>query len=154
VVDEMEDRFWPKVSKGPICWEWTASVDGSGYGQFRSGGRGQRAHRVAFEDAHGPIPEGMLIDHICANRRCVNPAHLRLANTGQNSQYQSVLRTDNTSGARGVSWNKRKKKWQVHIRLNGHKKWIGYYAELQDADRAAREARAHYFDFPEFKEMA
>ncbi len=72
-------RFWAKVDKrGPEgCWDWTASTAGGGYGSFAVGGRRKTpAHRYAYEAAHGPIPEGLHLDHLCRNRRCVNPAHL------------------------------------------------------------------------------
>lgn len=84
------DRFWPKVAKGGPgeCWEWTASVRGSGsYGQFRIGKRQVFAHRVAYELEIGPIPDGLVIDHLCRNHLCVNPAHLEPV-TGQ----ENVLR--------------------------------------------------------------
>ena len=84
------ERFWPKLDKlGPIppgrpdlgpCWLWTASLDGRGYGQFTldSGPPPTlvRAHRFAYEQTVGPIPEGLELDHLCRVRRCVNPAHL------------------------------------------------------------------------------
>ncbi len=79
----MEERFETKFTRGAPdeCWEWTGSKRG-GYGQFmvKSFGRGNclrsPAHRVAYELARGAIPEGLLIDHLCRNRGCVNPAHL------------------------------------------------------------------------------
>jgi len=71
------ERFWAKVDKTGDCWVWTASTRGSGgYGQFRIGKRQVFAHRVAYELEIGPIPEGLVIDHLCRNHLCVNPAHL------------------------------------------------------------------------------
>ena len=43
------------------------------------------AHRAAWEAAHGPIPDGMTVDHTCFERRCVNPEHLRLLTHAQNA---------------------------------------------------------------------
>jgi hypothetical protein len=56
------------------CWLWSGTRTPSGYGQLLVGGeRGktQRAHRVAFETAYGPIPDGLLVLHTCDNRACV-----------------------------------------------------------------------------------
>lgn len=81
---ESADLFWSKVNKdGPVpphrtdlgpCWEWTAATTG-GYGRFSIGRRMRQAHRLAYELLVGPIPKGKQIDHICRNRRCVNPKH-------------------------------------------------------------------------------
>lgn len=68
-----EVRFWAKVNKTDFCWLWSASKFKTGYGQF---GAGKYAHRIAYEMIVGPIPEGMVIDHLCRVRHCVNPDHL------------------------------------------------------------------------------
>lgn len=71
-----EERFWTKVDKSADCWLWTAAVGDDGYGLFWLAGRMRRAHRVSFEWAMEPIPDGLILDHLCRNRACVNPAHL------------------------------------------------------------------------------
>jgi hypothetical protein len=79
-------RFWSKVDKnGPLfkgipCWNWTDSLR-SGYGTFYvSGARNAQqriaAHRYAYELLVWPIGPDLELDHLCRNRRCVNPAHL------------------------------------------------------------------------------
>lgn len=73
---QIENRFWAKVNKGPGCWEWTANRSSEGYGQFSIGGRLNAAHRVASELTDGPIPAGIVLDHRCRNKGCVNPKHL------------------------------------------------------------------------------
>lgn len=63
------------------CIEWTGPRQpGAGYGR-----RGNvYAHRIAFELARGPIPAGLVIDHLCRNTSCVNPDHLEAVTQGEN----------------------------------------------------------------------
>lgn len=86
-----EERFWAKVDKdGPNgCWLWTGAIAGfseytEGYGYFRKDGRSQRAHRVAFEYANGPVPVGAVLDHLCRVPLCVNPVHLEAVTQREN----------------------------------------------------------------------
>lgn len=52
------------------CWLWTCGM-ASVYGMLR----GKGAHVLLYEDKHGPVPEGLLLDHKCRNKKCVNPDH-------------------------------------------------------------------------------
>lgn len=71
------ERFAEKTAPGSNgCVEWTASLNNNGYGTFTADRRTVMAHRWAYEFHVGPIPDGLTIDHLCRNRRCVNPAHL------------------------------------------------------------------------------
>lgn len=72
----VDERFWSKVNKTAGCWEWTAGKN-NGYGVFfPTKGNTRQAHRYSYEQLVGPIPEGLVIDHLCRNHSCVNPEHL------------------------------------------------------------------------------
>lgn len=58
------------------CWAWTRHLNRDGYGHIRIGGTKYRAHRAAYMLLVGPIPDGLVLDHLCRNRGCVNPEHL------------------------------------------------------------------------------
>lgn len=82
----VEDRFWAKVDKnGPLpkerpelgnCWVWTAATYPDGYGSFSVARKSRGAHRVAYEMAVGPVPVGLVIDHLCRRPSCVRYTHL------------------------------------------------------------------------------
>lgn len=79
-----ERQFWLRVPFSECsdrqCWEWKGYVGPNGYGRLiwchRHDRKMLHAHRVAYELMVGPIPDGLQIDHLCRNRRCVNPNHL------------------------------------------------------------------------------
>lgn len=75
------------------CWEWQRSLFPNGYGYIKHDGRGRGAHRVAYEVLVGPIPEGLELDHLCRNRRCVNPEHLEPVTKAVNQQRQGAEKT-------------------------------------------------------------
>lgn len=70
------NRFFARVVPTGFCWEWQGGMDRYGYGFTSYHGRTSRAHRVAWQLLVGPIPDGLVLDHLCRNRACVNPDHL------------------------------------------------------------------------------
>lgn len=66
------------------CWEWQKALSTGGYATTVQDGRQTYAHRAFFERAKGPIPPGLQIDHLCRNRRCVNPDHLEPVTQAEN----------------------------------------------------------------------
>ncbi len=71
------------------CWQWI-KCKSRGYGRILVKRENCRAYRVAYELWRGPIPKGMYIDHMCRNRACVNPYHLRIVTLLQNVMENSL----------------------------------------------------------------
>lgn len=72
-------RFNAKWEQQGDCHIWTACLHGDGYGTFKTNlrkGQAVLAHKWRWEREHGPVPDGLELDHLCRNRACVNPAHL------------------------------------------------------------------------------
>ena len=91
-----EERFLSQVTKADDCWEWRGYIDPKGYARFTPEGQSKTyAHRWAFKNFVGVLPDGLQIDHLCRNRRCVKPDHLEAV-------------TCQVNLARGEHWLKRK----------------------------------------------
>ncbi|WP_189389045.1 HNH endonuclease signature motif containing protein [Streptomyces sp. SDr-06] len=73
-----------RVRRDSDCLVWTGPLDKDGYGFFYLRRKNRRAHRVAWYDMHGEIPEGMVINHVCRNRACVNAQHLQVVTIREN----------------------------------------------------------------------
>jgi hypothetical protein len=107
---DWDDRFWSKVHPEALsgCWLWHGAVNKHGYGRFRvrSLADGKHAlalsHRHAYELAHGPIQEGMVVRHKCDVPACVNPDHLKVGTRAENQQDMSK-RGRSTRGERSAS---------------------------------------------------
>lgn len=90
------ERFWSKVDmlnppKSELmhlggCWTWTGKPrKEDGYGQFRLGNRVVKAHKFGYEHVVGPVPDGLVLDHLCRNRICIRPGHLEPVTIGENT---------------------------------------------------------------------
>lgn len=76
------------IDKTDGCWNWIAARSSGGYGRVSRWSNGRQhdivAHRVVYEALVGHIPDGLTLDHLCRNRRCVNPSHLEPVTRGEN----------------------------------------------------------------------
>jgi hypothetical protein len=79
------ERFWARVEKTDGCWLWTGSRTSAGYGNLCIARTWHYAHRLAYHLTVGPIPEGMVLDHLCRIRHCCNPAHLEPVTNRENT---------------------------------------------------------------------
>lgn len=84
---ESLNRFVSKFLIGDGCWEWLAGKNNAGYGYFWFNGKQRRAHKVCYEMLRGPVPDGLVLDHSCRNKACVNPDHLQAV-----PQFTNVIR--------------------------------------------------------------
>lgn len=101
IVGDDRARFFAKVQRtgSDGCWTWIGQVKSDGYGKFGAQGRTWIAHRYAFELLVGPIGEDetgtpYVLDHLCRNTRCVNPAHLDPVTTKVNTRRGGVPNGD------------------------------------------------------------
>ncbi len=95
-VKNEEGRFWSHVTKSDDgCWRWTGATNGHGYGCFWTETKTWGAHRYAYEKKLGAIPNGMVLDHLCRNRLCVNPEHLEIVPQVENVRRGESLAVAN-----------------------------------------------------------
>lgn len=136
-------RFWSKVDKSGECWTWGIGKNKKGYGLFSVDGASRMAHRVSWALSGQVVPPGMQLDHMCHNRGCVRPDHLRLVTNKQNMENLSGPLARNPTGIRGVSRHGRK--WRVDVRHNGQTNYGGYYSTPEEAEQAAIALRNKLF---------
>jgi hypothetical protein len=79
------ERWHKSYRKTLDCWLWIGVMGSNGYGRFWAKGKLWLAHRFAFMLSGQLIPQGMVLDHICRCRGCVNPAHLRVLTSKENT---------------------------------------------------------------------
>lgn len=127
-----------------------------GYRRVSVDGVRRLAHRVVWAIHYGDWPE-LLIDHVNGNRSDNRIVNLRLATNSQNLCNRG-LQKNSTTGFRGVSFEKRKRLFEAHIKINGKKKFLGYFRTAEEAsvvyERAAQRLHGAFYYSHEAKAAA
>lgn len=100
-------RAFTRITKTDTCWLWTGYTNSCGYGLIKTRGDNQRArvvHRVIYESLIGPLPEGMVLDHLCRVRRCVNPDHMEVVSPEENNRRGRAAAADESIRGDAYLW--------------------------------------------------
>ncbi|BAM29118.1 HNH endonuclease [Xanthomonas phage CP1] len=143
VYDSVSNTFHGVVDPeaGPV----KAYKMSSGYLQIKTGAQKHLAHRLAWVLATGKWPSRQL-DHINGVRDDNRLCNLRECTIAENAQNRG-MRSNNTSGYTGVSWNKRTQRWEAYISVAGKRINLGYYHTPEEAHRAYLEAKKAHHTF-------
>ena len=117
------------------------SLQKTGYIHLKLNSVAYLAHRIAWLYHYGYIPK--YIDHINRDRTDNRIENLRECSLSQN-QWNRTKNKNNTSGTKGVSWNKKMNKWLVQFKVNNKNKYFGYFKDLEFAQLVASEAYSKY----------
>jgi hypothetical protein len=106
-MKKLPKRFTDKftINEETDCWEWQASKNVGGYGQFYYCGGPKVAHKVAYELMVGKVPQGLQLDHLCRVRYCCNPRHLEVVTSGENTRRGDNWQRDKTHCKHGHEFN-------------------------------------------------
>lgn len=140
-----EARFWAKVIKTESCWLWNAHLNEHGYGRFRADGRIWLAHRLAYVWANGEVPECLGLDHVCHNRACVNPKHLRTVTSKQNQENRRGAQRDNKTGLRGVYKHSQNNSFLAQVTHKGVRHYLGSFPSATAANDVVVAKRIEFY---------
>lgn len=133
--------YWKNCSKKTLNGTKAGYLNNTGYLRVKIGTTGYLVHRLIYLRHHGCLPK--ILDHINGNPLDNRIENLREASKYEN-QYNAKVRTDNSSGIKGIGWHKTKQKWMVRIRINGVRKNLGCFTDLELAELVILEARDKY----------
>lgn len=138
-----EESFENRRKKQGDCVVWTGNKNPDGYGRLWVHKSMVLAHRYAWEQENGPVPQGYEINHICWTPSCVKIDHLEIVTRSQNNTYKKGPRSDNAIGFRNVS--RHRNKWRVRLRKHGKDYDYGLHPTPEKAAEVAIKARAEVF---------
>lgn len=137
---------WRVDRRGHVkAGDQAGSIGLNGYMRVGVDGSEYLCHRLAWLIVHGEWPTHQL-DHINGSRTDNRLCNLRMATNAENHQNLG-LRSTNTSGHTGVTWNEERGKWVAQLFVSGKHKTLGYFTNKEAAAIAYREAKAQHHSF-------
>jgi hypothetical protein len=137
---ESGELRWKVKRKRVSIGDLAGYTHANGYIMLKTMGSNWRAHRICWALHYGEDPE-LHIDHINGQRSDNRISNLRLVTSSENN-LNTKLRCDNTSGHRGVRYNKLRDKWEARLSLNGKLLFLGNYNCVEEAINARLQAEA------------
>ncbi len=139
LFDYKDGRLYWRVCVGrSVVAALVGQKQNRGYLAVNIGYKKYLVHRIIFLWHHGYFPKEL--DHIDGNRSNHNIENLRPSTSSENN-YNMGMRSDNTSGVKGVSWNKARRKWHAYVAINRRRVFSVYYDTLTQAEQAVKVAR-------------
>lgn len=124
------------------CWMWPRAKNSKGYGVIKNGcqqyARQQYAHRVVYSALRGPIPDGLVIDHLCRVRSCMNPYHMEVVTVVENIMRGMSITAINArkvdcykcGNPLEVIGSSRDRRCRPCLKIRNRKDWIARKARL------------------------
>ena len=107
IADRIQNRSIPEPNSG--CWLWLDSLTKAGYGRININKKQYYSHILSYQCEKGPIPYGLVIDHLCRNPCCCNPDHL-----------EAVTQAENITRGAGPPVTKARFAAMTHFKKCGH----------------------------------
>ncbi|MEW2011509.1 HNH endonuclease signature motif containing protein [Microbacterium sp. NPDC078814] len=145
MIRDIRQRVESKTLRGEGCWAWSGAHANTGYAQVRENKKLHYVHRLVYAFHNGSVPDGMVVDHKCHNRGCINPEHLQAVSPKQNNENRSGPARNNTSGYRGVYRITRSGKWGARLKDGPTVHREEGFATAAEAAKAASRMRATIF---------
>jgi hypothetical protein len=135
-LDERLGQYTPEPNSG--CWLWLGGLTTSGYGYTGHRSSSVAAHRLSYEKHRGPIPEGLVLDHKCRVRSCINPDHLEPVTSAENYRRGKLHRQYKPHCSRGHLYTAE----TTWVDEWGRRQCRVCWRLIRDRDRARAKARA------------
>ena len=126
------------------CRIWIGYKNAEGHGRVRVNGKLAVAHRAAWELENGPVAEGMVVDHMCYNRACIEVSHLQVVTIKQNCENRAGAQPSSSTGIRGVR-REPSGRYVAQVGHNGKRYYAGTFDTLEEADADAVALRNKLF---------